>query len=342
MELHVHDEADLERELAWVSPGLRGDVRGLDGDILVLGAAGKLGPSLVNLACRAVEAAGTRATVHAVSRFSVAGTAETIRASGANVIRADASSAAELASLPDAPNVIFLVGAKFGTTGNEHATWATNTYLPGQVAARYAGSRIVALSTGNVYPLCPVGSDGSTESDPVGPVGEYAMSCLGRERVLTHFSRRDHTPVALIRLNYAVELRYGVLVDLAAKIADGETIDLSMGYANIVWQGYCNEVILRSLLHADVPPFVLNLTGPETLSIRRISTKLAAALGTEVRFTGTEAETALLSDATYCHSMFGYPRFGADQLITATASWVRAEGVRLDKPTNFQRRDGHF
>ncbi len=338
----IPDEAALEADLASVSPGLVDDLARLDGDLLVLGAAGKLGPSLVNLACRTVEQAGTGATVHAASRFSSPGSAERMQATGATVIRADLSTDAGLAELPDVANVVFLVGAKFGTTGNEAATWATNTYLPGRVAERFADSRIVALSTGNVYPLSRVADGGSLETDPYGPVGDYAMSCLGRERVLTHFSQHLGTALSIVRLNYAVEMRYGVLVDLATTISSDEPVDVTMGFANVVWQGYCNEVILRSLLHASSPPFLLNLTGPETMSIRRTAVELADALGTTVTITGTEADTALLSDAGKCHALFGYPRWSIDQLVTATADWVRRDRPRLNKPTHFQTRDGQF
>lgn len=334
------EEVDLA--LSEPSPALIADLGRLSGDIVVLGAAGKIGPSLVELACRGVEAAGTDARVHAVSRFSKPEHADRLSTAGAKIIKADITDERALAALPDAENVIFLVGAKFGTQGNEHHTWATNAYLPGRVAERYARSRIVALSTGNVYPLSPVSSGGSAETDPVGPVGDYAMSCLGRERVLSHFAHLNSTPTALIRLNYAVEMRYGVLVDLATKINTGQPIDLTTGFANVVWQGYCNEVILRSLHHADVPPFVLNLTGPETLSIRRTAHRLAIRLGREADFVGTEAGTALLSDASRCHGLFGYPSLAVDQLIDFTADWVSSGGELLDKPTHFETRDGQF
>ncbi|MGD7788970.1 NAD-dependent epimerase/dehydratase family protein [Propionibacteriaceae bacterium Y1700] len=333
---------DLEAALATVSPGLLADIARLEGDIVVLGAAGKLGPSLVNLACRAIEQAGTGARVYAVSRFGTPGSAEEMAAYGAEVIKTDISTDEGLASVPDAPNVIFLVGAKFGTDGNEHGTWATNTYLPGRVAERFAGSRIAALSTGNVYHLSKVSDGGSIETDIPNPAGDYAMSCLGRERIFTHFAHRDNTPMSIIRLNYAVEMRYGVLVDIATKIKSGTPVDVTMGFANIVWQGYCNEVIIRSLLHADVPPFLLNLTGPETLSIRRTAQKMAAAMGAEVEIVGEESDTALLSDSSKCMSLFGYPDKALDELITATAEWVKGDGPLLDKPTHFQTRDGKF
>ncbi|MFI9835866.1 NAD-dependent epimerase/dehydratase family protein [Nonomuraea sp. NPDC051941] len=331
--------AELEERLARPSAGLVDDLSGLDGDILILGAGGKLGPSLVRLALNATN--GDRRII-AVSRFSEPGLAESLAEDGATVVSADVADEQALRDLPDAPNVVFLVGAKFGTQGREHATWFTNAYLPGRVADRFRHSRIAALSTGNVYPLVPVTGGGSTEDSPTGPVGDYAMSCLGRERVLTHFSETYGTPLSLVRLNYAVELRYGVLIDLAQKILVGEPVDLSTGQVNVVWQGYANEVTLRSLALASAPPYVLNVTGPELLSVRRIALDLGAALGKEPVFTGEEAPTALLSNAGRCHRLFGYPELTPAELIEHTARWVADGGPLLGKPTKFERRDGRF
>ncbi|MGI5291853.1 NAD-dependent epimerase/dehydratase family protein [Nonomuraea polychroma] len=331
--------AELEERLARPSPGLVDDLGKLDGDVMILGAGGKLGPSLVRLALNATR--GERRVI-AVSRFSEPGLAAALQDEGATVVAADVADEQALRELPDAPNVVFLVGAKFGTQGREHATWFTNAYLPGRVADRFAGSRIAALSTGNVYPLVPVTSGGSTEDSPTGPVGDYAMSCLGRERVLTHFAEKNRTPMSLIRLNYAVELRYGVLVDLAQKVLAGEPVDLTTGQVNVVWQGYANEVALRSLLLADVPPYVLNVTGPELISVRQAAQALGAALGKEPVFTGEEAPTALLSNASRCHRLFGYPELTPAELIEHTARWVADGGPLLGKPTKFERRDGRF
>ncbi|GAA2206690.1 NAD(P)-dependent oxidoreductase [Nonomuraea monospora] len=331
--------AELEERLARPTPGLVDDLGKLDGDIMILGAGGKLGPSLVRLALNAT--AGDRRII-AVSRFSEPGLAQALQDEGATVVAADVADEQALRELPDAPNVVFLVGAKFGTSGRAHAAWFTNTYLPGRVAERFAGSRIAALSTGNVYPLVPVTSGGSTEGSPTGPVGDYAMSCLGRERVLTYFAERNDTPVSLLRLNYAVELRYGVLVDLAQKVLAAEPIDLATGQVNVVWQGYANEVALRSLLLADVPPYVLNVTGPELISVRQAALALGEALGKEPVFTGEEAPTALLSNASRCHRLFGYPELTPAELIEHTARWVADGGPLLGKPTKFERRDGRF
>jgi nucleoside-diphosphate-sugar epimerase len=338
----VRSVAELDERLSAPRPALVEDLRKLDGDILVLGAGGKLGPSLVRLAVRASELAGGGRQVCAVSRFTDGGLAESLRAAGARIIAADVGDGDALRALPDAPNVIFLVGAKFGTSGNESGTWYTNTFLPGQVGQRFRGSRIVALSTGNVYPLVPVAQGGCTEDSPPGPVGEYAMSCLGRERILTHVTSAAGTPTALIRLNYAVEMRYGVLVDIARAVLADEPVDVTTGHVNVVWQGYANEVILRSLLHAQSPPFILNVTGPELISVRRVAAQFAARLDREPRIAGGEAPTALLSNATRCHDLFGYPDMTLGGLIDHTAHWVSAGLPLLGKPTGFQRRDGRF
>lgn len=334
---------ELEDRLASPRPALVEDLTKLDGDLVILGAGGKLGPSLTRLALRGIAAAGTGAKVYAVSRFSQPGLADALAADGAVIVNADVAEEEALRGLPDAANVVFLVGSKFGTAGQEAATWATNTFLPGRVAQRYRASRIAALSTGNVYPLTPVGAGGPTEKTPVSPVGEYAMSCLGRERIFEHFSSRYDTPLALIRLNYAVEMRYGVLVDLATAVHEGRVIDLTTGFANVVWQGYANEVTLRSLLHArSGPPFVLNVTGPETVSIRQVAHKFEELFEKPAIFSETEAETALLSNAQLCHGLFGYPDLPLATLIEQTAAWVAAGLPLLGKPTQFQRRDGRF
>ncbi|MEV0423206.1 NAD-dependent epimerase/dehydratase family protein [Streptosporangium canum] len=334
--------AELDERLSRPRDGLADDLGKLDGDIMILGAGGKLGPSLVRLALRGVRASGVPRRVIAVSRFSEPGLAQSLQESGATVVAADVADEESLRGLPDAANVVFLVGAKFGTAGREHATWFTNTYLPGRVADRFRGSRIAALSTGNVYPLVPVASGGSTEDGPTGPVGDYAMSCLGRERVLTHFAAEYGTPLSLIRLNYAVEMRYGVLVDLAQRILADQPIDLTTGQVNVVWQGYANEVTLRSLPLAGAEPCVLNVTGPELVSVRQAAEALGEALGRRPVFTGEEAPTALLSNAARCHGLFGYPDLTLTELIGHTARWVADGGPLLGKPTKFERRDGKF
>ena len=330
---------ELEERLSRPSSALVADLSDLDGDILVLGAGGKLGPSLVRLALRAV---GARRSVIAVSRFSNHAQADGLAAAGAKIISADITDEATLDGLPDAANVIFLVGSKFGSTGREAETWYTNTYLPGRVAERFKASRIVALSTGNIYPFTPIGSGGPVETVSPGPVGEYAMSCLGRERIFSRFAATHATPLALIRLNYAVEMRYGVLVDIGRSVLGGQAVDLTMAAVNVIWQGYVNEVILRALRHATPSPFVLNLAGPETLSVRQIANAFGALMDVEPQFTGTEASAALLSNSAKCMRLFGYPDISPAELIEWTAIWLQAGLPLLNKPTGFQKQDGKF
>ena len=314
----------------------------LAGDIVVLGAAGKMGPSLARMARRASDAAGISRRVIAVSRFSSPGSQESLQTHGIETVRADLLDPDQLAGLPEAPNVVYMAGMKFGSTGSESLTWALNSFLPGQVAKRYHLSRIVVFSTGNVYGLSPVSGGGGVETDAPNPAGEYAMSCLGRERIFEHFSRTLGIPVTILRLNYAVEMRYGVLLDLARRVALSGTIELGMGHVNVIWQADASAIALESLEHAAAPPTILNVTGPETLSVRRVCQQLAGMMGVETRFEGSEAGSALLSSAQEAHRLFGYPQVGAQHLIRWTADWVRRGGATFDKPTHFESRDGRF
>lgn len=331
--------AELEQRLSDPSAALVADMAALDGDILILGAGGKLGPSLTRLALRAAQG---KKKIIAASRFSDKAQAEALAAEGATILSADITDEAALAKLPDVRNVVFLVGSKFGSTGREADTWYTNAYLPGRVADRFRSSRIVALSTGNVYPFTPVGSGGPTESTTPGPVGEYAMSCLGRERVFSSFAQKYQTPLALIRLNYAVEMRYGVLVDIGRKVLAGTPVDVTMSAVNVVWQGYANEAVLRSFLHASPAPFVLNVAGPETLSVRAIAESFGRVMDKQPELIGTEAASALLSNSAKCMRLFGYPSVTPAELIEWTADWLKADLPLLNKPTGFEKRDGKF
>jgi nucleoside-diphosphate-sugar epimerase len=231
---------------------------------------------------------------------------------------------------------------KFGSTNQEALTWAMNAYLPGMVTQRYRKSRIVAFSTGNIYGLSPVHAGGSVETDPLDPVGDYAMSCLGRERIFEHFARTLATPVSIIRLNYATEMRYGVLHDLASRVWNDQPIDLSMGNANVIWQGDANAMSIAALAHAASPPFVLNVAGPETISVRRTAEAFGRLLGKTPTFTGAETGTALLSNGRLGHRLFGYPRVSVDQILRWTADWIQRGGKTLNKPTHFETRDGKF
>lgn len=339
--LAFETEDELEDALSEPTPGVVETLARLPGDVVVLGVAGKMGPALARMARRASDAAGVSRRVIGVSRFSSGGRG-VLEAHGVETVSCDLRDEAEVARLPDAGSVVFLAGRKFGSTGDEAATWAMNCFVPGVVCRRYRGSRIVALSTGNIYGLAPVDEGGSREGDEPRPVGEYAMSCLGRERVFEHFSREFATPTALVRLNYACDLRYGVLVDLARKVWAGETIDLGMGYLNTIWQGDANASILQALEYAAVPPLVLNLTGPELLSVRDVSERLGRLLGKPVRFSGVESGTAILSDCSRAAGLFGPPRVDADRLTGWVAGWVARGGRLLDKPTHFESRDGRF
>lgn len=336
-------EAELEDRLSAPSTALIEDMKSLDGDIVVLGAGGKMGPSLCRLARRAMTAAGKAdARLLAVSRWSNAALADGLRADGVDIVTADLTEDASLDDLPDAANVVYMVGSKFGTTGAEAQMWTVNTLLPSLVARRYAGTRMSAFSTGNVYPFVDTSTRGCTEADPVSPVGEYAMSCLGRERVLAGAAEQRGIALTLLRLNYAIDLRYGVIADVALAVANGDAVDVTMGHANVVWQGYANEIALRSMLRAQPGADVLNLTGAEVISIRDVAARCAELLDTEARTVGTEAPTALLNDASRCLSSYGRPGVDTDTLIRWQTEWIAAGLPLSGKPTGFQKRDGQF
>jgi nucleoside-diphosphate-sugar epimerase len=337
----IQTEEELEALLSEPTPAVVETMGRLKGNLVLLGVAGKMGPSLSRMARRASDTAGVRRRVIGVSRFS-AGDDAALRAQGIETVRCDLLDADAVARLPDAENVVFMAGRKFGSSGDEAATWAMNSHLPGVVCRRYRGSRIVAFSTGNVYGLTPVRGGGSREGDTPHPAGEYAMSCLGRERVFEHFSRTLGIPVVLIRLNYACDLRYGVLVDLARRVWAGQPIDLAMGYLNTIWQGDANAMTLRAFDHAASPPWVVNVTGPELLSVRTVSEQFGRLMNRPVFFTGTESDTALLSDPRRGLDRLGPPRVGAEKLIEWVADWVMRGGRHLDKPTHFESRDGRF
>jgi nucleoside-diphosphate-sugar epimerase len=283
-----------------------------------------------------------RRRVLGVARFSDAAQEAKLRAWRVETIRCDLLDTAQLARLPDAPNVVFMTGMKFGATGQEARTWAMNCWLPGMVCQRYPKSRIVAFSTGNVYGLTPVALGGSVESDPLAPVGEYAQSCLGRERIFEHFSRTSDLPMSLLRLNYATEMRYGVLVDLAQRVREGGPVNLTMGHLNAIWQGDANAMALASFAQVSSPPCVLNLAGPEMLSVRRVAEEYGRLFGRSVTFQGVESADALLSNGQLAHRLFGYPRVSAGQMMQWIADWIERGGETLGKPTHFEVRDGRY
>ena len=339
---HIEDSEQLEEVMSRPTPEVVEAMRGMAGDLLILGVGGKMGPTLAKLAKRAIDESGSGKKVIGVSRFSSPGLQADLDRAGIETISCDLLNETELQQLPDVPNVIFMAGRKFGATGNESLTWAMNTYLPGRVAEKYRKSRIAVFSTGNVYPLTPVSHGGATETHPVDPIGEYAQSCLGRERVFEHASNQYGTPLAILRLNYAIDLRYGILLDIAEKVYGEKPVDLTMGAANVIWQGDANAVVLRSFMHCQSPPMLLNLTGPEIVSIRWLATRFGEIFGKAPNFEGVEADTALLSNAARCHQLFGYPRISLEQMVQWVAHWVKIGAVTLGKPTKFEVRDGKF
>ena len=334
----IETEEQLEDIMSSPTPEVVKAMAELDGDLLILGVGGKMGPTLARLARRSIN----KARVIGVSRFSTPGLQADLNQVGVETIPCDLLNEAALQKLPEVPNVVFMAGRKFGSSGNEALTWVMNTYLPGQIAEKYRNARIVVFSTGNVYPLTSIVHGGATETHPVNPIGEYAQSCLGRERMFEHFSNRFGTPVVIIRLNYAIDLRYGILLDIAEKVYNAQAVDVTMGNVNVIWQGDANAVVLRALTHCQSPPLVLNLTGPETVSIRGLATRFGELFEKTPIFEGQEAGTALLSNASRCHQLFGYPRISLEQMVQWIAHWVRIGGATLDKPTKFEVRDGKF
>jgi nucleoside-diphosphate-sugar epimerase len=335
-------EKELEDALSAPTTSVVDALAACPGDVLVLGAGGKMGPSLTRMVRRGADASGESRRVIAVSRFQEGSLAGELRNGGIEVVRADLTDADAVAGLPDAPNVIFLAGQKFGTVDSPGATWMTNVVLPAAVASRYRGSRIVALSTGNVYPLSRSSSGGSREDEPPGPIGEYAWTCLGRERVFTETSRLHDTRVAIVRLNYAVDLRYGVLVDVALKIRTGMPIDLGMGHVNVIWQGDASAQVIQCLPQAAAPPWIVNVTGTDVLSIRAVALELGRLLGREPVFTGSESSDALLSNTGRAQAAFGPPRITSAQLVEWVGDWIARGGPTLGKATHFEEREGRF
>jgi nucleoside-diphosphate-sugar epimerase len=331
----IRTAAGLERALATPSAADIACLSRLEGDVLVLGAGGKMGPSLARLCRNAADAAGKPRRVIAVSRGIES-------APGVEAVRCDLLDRSQVARLPEARNVLYLAGRKFGSTGNPELTWAMNAVVPAIVAERFPASRIVAFSTGNVYPFRDPGRGGATESGPPAPVGEYAWSCLARERVFEHYSKQNGAPCLLYRLNYAVDLRYGVLVDIARKVHGGEPVDITVPAFNVIWQRDANSYALRALEHCATPARILNVTGPEILPTRDVAQWFAKRFGRECRFQGTPGPLALLSDASECLRLMGPPTVTAEHLMEMVAVWIESGGASLDKPTHFEVADGKF
>jgi nucleoside-diphosphate-sugar epimerase len=338
----IESEAQLEDVLAQPSEADVACVGRLNGDVLVLGASGKMGPSLTRRIHRALARTGRHARVIAASRFSSPAARESLEADGIRTLACDLLDPAQISGLPRCPFVLFLAGRKFGTVDRTDLTWITNTVVPARVAEHFAESRLVAFSTGNVYPLVRVDGPASTEADQPVPVGEYAQSCLGRERVVEYVSRERGTPSLIFRLNYAVDLRYGTLVDIAQKVFNGQPVDLTVGVFNAIWQGDANSYALRSLELCTSPPTVLNVTGPERIAVRETAEWFGSVFGRPARFVNTEGPIALLSDSTRCRALLGEPDVRLQTLQHWVAHWVRSGGASLNKPTHFEVADGRF
>lgn len=338
----IENIQQLEDMLSEPTPGAVEAMKQLDGDIMILGVGGKIGPSLARMTIRAIAASGKKRKLIGVERAFQGNAKQELDDLGVETIEADLLDQDQLDALPQAKNIVFMAGMKFGSTGNEPLTWAINTFLPGVVGRHFSNSRIISFGSGNIYGLVPISQGGSDESQTPNPFGEYAGSCFGRERMFEHFSIVNGTPVTLFRLNYAVEMRYGVLVDIAQQVHNGETINLAMGNVNVIWQGDVNALVLQSFGVAASPAFILNVAGPELLSLRKVATMYGQLMGKEVTFEGEEANDVLYSNAQTCHRLFGYPRVGVQQMVHWIADWVSRGGESLGKPSHFEVRDGKF
>ncbi len=336
-------DREIEMLLSTPTPGAVAAVKGLSGDFMVLGVGGKMGTTAAVMLRRALDAAGRKdATVTGVSRFSRQEARTELEGLGVRTLSCDLADGAQVAALPLTANVLYLAGQKFGTDSAPGLTWIQNTYVPALVAQRFRDSRIVVFSTGCVYPFVPATGPGADEREPVAFLGEYASTCVGRERVFSHYAQEFGTRQLMYRLNYAVELRYGVLVDIALKVWRGEPVDVTMGWLNCIWQGDACARAIQCLAHTASPPTILNITGPEKLSIRALAGEFGRLLGKAPVLTGTEAPTAWLADAGESIRLFGAPETPVARMLELTADHVRASGRLLGKPTHFEARSGKF
>lgn len=342
MPIQITTETQLEAVLSTPSAIVRQTLQNLDSDLLILGVGGKMGPTLARMVAQALAEIDSPHQVYGIARFSQPGLRDKLESWGIKTIACDLLDRVALAHLPDSQNLIYMAGQKFGTTGNEALTWALNTHMPALVADRFRASRVVVFSTGNLYPLTAPFEGSPDETVRPNPIGEYANSCLGRERIFAHFSQTHGLRCAMMRLNYAIDLRYGVLLDIAQKVKAGQAIDLKMGAVNVIWQGDANAQAIALLGHCASPPFVLNITGPETVSVRWLAQQFGDRFGVEPRFVSEAAPTALLSNAAKAQQLFGYPQVSLQQMIDWTVDWVELGGPTLAKPTHFEVRDGQF
>ena len=332
------DERALEEILSEPSDATIDIVSSLKGDIAVLGAGGKMGPTLSMM----LKKASSDKKIYAVSRYGDETIRSRIEDAGIDTIQMDLLDESFYSQLPGVKNVFFLAGMKFGATGNQPLTWAMNSFLPGLIARHYKKSHIVVFSTGNVYPLFDINSSGPSEDTEPEPIGEYAQSCLGRERMFEYFSQINNTPMTIIRLNYANEPRYGIIVDLTRKILNYKPIDLTMGAVNLIWQRDANDYIIRSISLAKSPPTILNVTGQEKILVRKLAEQIGKELKIKPRFVSQKAQTALLSNASLCFSKFGHPQTDLGEMISLIVKWVASGKTVLNKPTKYNIRNGKF
>lgn len=333
---------EIYKSLLQPSDDLIQDIAKLEGDIMILGVGGKMGPALAKLAKQAVEKTGIKKRIIGVARFTEKGLQEELEKEGIETIKADLLNDDQLQELPEIKNVLYLAGVKFGTSGNESFTWAMNAYLPGRVAEKFKHSRIVVFSTGNVYPLTHANGKGANENVLPEPLGEYAQSCLGRERIFQYFSEKNNTPILIYRLNYANDVSYGVLLEIAKAVKENRPIDLSMGTVNVIWQGDANEIALRCLHYCSVPGKILNVTGNEILSVRKLAETFGEMFNTKPIFINEEQPTSLLSDASECSKIFGTPKISLQQMMDVIVQWINHGGKTINKPTHFSERKGKY
>ena len=328
----------LEELLSRPTPGLVASMKRLSGDLMILGAGGKVGPTLALMAKRASDAAGTARKIIAVDVVDL----PALKAKGIETLRCDMLDPQAVAALPKVENIVFMVGRKFGSTGQESLTWAINTTVPHNVARAFTSSRVASFSTGCVYPVMHIRSGGATEDVPANPVGEYAMSCLGRERMFDFYADTKGERVAHIRLNYAVELRYGVLVDIATQVSKGDPIDVTTGHANGIWQGDACAQAIQALEYASTPATIFNVTGPETFSVRQVATQFGRLLKREPVFVGEENGCGYLSNAAKANALFGNPTVPLGRMIEWIAHWISIGGANIGKPTHFETQNGKY